>query len=248
MPDSNDVLLEASSLTRTLGTDAGVFDLSLTIKRGEIVGLLGLNGAGKSSTLRLLSGLLTPDSGDVRIAGYSIQEEPLEARARLGYLPDQPPLYNDMRVAEYLKLCALVRRVDKKAVSQSVTAVVEQCDLGSVSRQRIATLSKGYKQRVGLAQALIHEPDVLLLDEPSSGLDPQQMQGMREILKNVQHKQCVVFSTHLLNEAQAVCNRIALVNTGRIVHEAEVSDDNAALETLFTGLLDTAPAEAQSHD
>lgn len=237
MSDSNDVLLKTQGLTRRLSEHAGVFDLSLSLSRGDVLGLLGLNGAGKSTTLKLLSGTLVPDSGDIFVSRFSMHEQPLEARARIGYLPDQPPLYNDMRVKDYLMLCAKLRRVVKAELKDSVDQVIQLCDLNEVATARITKLSKGFRQRVGLAQALVHKPDVLLLDEPSNGLDPQQMQGMREILQSATQNQAVVFSTHLLHEAQAVCTRVAVVSEGRIVHQSNIKESDADLETLFNGLL-----------
>jgi len=236
-----DNLLEATQLNRRLSADAGIHDISLSLQRGDVLGLLGLNGAGKSTTLKMLAGTLVPDSGHVSISGFSIAETPLQARQRIGYLPDTPPLYNDMRVADYLRLSAKLRRVRKSSISEKLNEVLEHCDLQSVSHQRIGQLSKGFRQRVGLAQALIHEPDVLLLDEPSNGLDPNQMQSMRSIIKQAGEKQAVVFSTHLLNEAQAVCNRIAVVHQGRLIHESDVSGKDAQLEHLFTNLVHEQP-------
>lgn len=245
MPSSTETstapLLVATELNRRLSEDAGVYDISLTLERGDVLGLLGLNGAGKSTTLRLLSGTLVPDRGEILISGHSMHESPLQARERIGYLPDTPPLYNDMRVTDYLKLCARLRRVAKNSINEKVAAVIEHCDLQEVSRQRIGQLSKGFRQRVGLAQAIVHEPDVLLLDEPSNGLDPNQMQGMRRIIQAAGESKAVVFSTHLLNEAQAVCNRIAVVDKGRLIHEAAVSGNETQLEDLFTGLLHGQP-------
>lgn len=238
---SVDKLLEATQLSRRLSADAGIHDISITLHRGDVLGLLGLNGAGKSTTLKMLAGTLIPDSGQISINGFSMAEEPLQARQRIGYLPDTPPLYNDMRVAEYVQLSAKLRRVAKSALATKLATVLELCDLQSVARQRIGQLSKGFRQRVGLAQALVHEPDVLLLDEPTNGLDPNQMQGMRSIIKQAAEKQAVVFSTHLLNEAQIVCNRIALVHQGRLIHEAEVLDNDTQLESLFTNLMHEQP-------
>lgn len=230
-------LLEARQLNRRLSDTAGVYDISLKLRRGDVLGLLGLNGAGKSTTLKMLAGTLVPDSGDVFIGGHSMSEAPLQARQHLGYLPDTPPLYNDLRVLDYLQLCAALRCVPKALTKAKVEAVMAQCDLDSVARQRITQLSKGFRQRVGLAQAMVHEPSVLLLDEPSNGLDPNQMQSMRSIIKQAGQNQAVVFSTHLLNEAQAVCNRIAIVHQGKLVHEAELLADNKELETLFSNLV-----------
>jgi len=192
----------------------------------------------------MLAGTLVPDSGDVTVNGFSLAEQPLEARQRIGYLADTPPLYNDMRVGDYLRFCAKLRRVPKTSVSEKLDAVIAQCDLSSVAKQRIEKLSKGFRQRVGLAQALIHEPDLLLLDEPSNGLDPNQMQGMRNIIKQAAKKQAVVFSTHLLNEAQAVCTRVALMHQGKLIHQADVSGNDEQLEALFKGLVHEHPQAA----
>lgn len=215
--------------------------MTITLRRGDVLGLLGLNGAGKSTTLRLLAGTLIPDSGHISIGGFSMAEAPLQARQRVGFLPDTPPLYNDMRVSDYLQFCAKLRRVSKASIAEKLEAALVRCDLHSVARQRIAQLSKGFRQRVGLAQALIHEPDVLLLDEPSNGLDPNQMQGMRSVISQCGEERAVIFSTHLLSEAKAVCNRIAIVHQGRLVHEANVNDDDIELEALFTGFVQAQP-------
>jgi len=243
---SSDTLLEATQLSRRLSADSGIHDISITLQRGDVLGLLGLNGAGKSTTLKMLAGTLVPDDGHISIGGFSMVEQPLQARQRIGFLPDTPPLFNDMRVADYLRFCAKLRRVASTNIAEKLEAVLVLCDLHSVARQRIAQLSKGFKQRVGLAQALIHEPDVLLLDEPSNGLDPNQMQGMRSIITQSNEKQAVILSTHLLNEAKAVCNRVAVIHHGRLVHEADVSDDVAQLEELFAGLVHDQPQVANT--
>jgi len=238
---SSETLLEATQLNKRLSSDSGIHDISIALHRGDVLGLLGLNGAGKSTTLKMLAGTLVPDTGHVSVSGFSMAEAPLQARQRIGFLPDTPPLFSDMRVADYLRFCAKLRRVTKATISEKLEAVLDLCDLNSVARQRIAQLSKGFKQRVGLAQALIHEPDVLLLDEPSNGLDPNQMQGMRRIISQAGEKQAVILSTHLLNEAKTVCNRIALVHHGRLIHESSVSGNDAELEELFTGLVHDQP-------
>ena len=166
------------------------------------------------------------------------------ARQQIGFLPDNPPLYNEMRVRDYLVLAAKLRQIDPAARDARISAVVEQCDLSDVITKRIGQLSKGYRQRVGLAQAMVHAPAVLLLDEPSNGLDPNQTQGMRDAIKLAGTNQSVVFSTHLLNEAQAVCNRIAVIHEGRLIHEAEVTGDNRQLEDVFTQLIHEQPTAA----
>ncbi len=241
MPRSTNNLLIATDLSRKLGDTGGVTGVSLTLNTGDVLGLLGLNGAGKSTTLRLLAGTLMPDSGSVTIAGHSLAEEPMLARQQIGFLPDTPPLYNEMRVQNFLVLAAKLRRMDPAASTTRINAVIEQCDLTDVTTKRIGQLSKGYRQRVGLAQAMVHEPAVLLLDEPSNGLDPNQTQGMRDAIKLAGTNQCVVFSTHLLNEAQAVCNRIAVIHEGRLIHEAAVTGDNRQLEDVFTQLIHEQP-------
>lgn len=246
MPSTPVPILQAEQLNRKLSDTAGVTDLSLHLHRGDVLGLLGLNGAGKTTTLRLLAGTLAPDSGNVTVAGYSLTEQPLEARQRLGFLPDQPPLHNDMRVRDYVMLCARLRRIPRDQVAHRTYDVLERCSLTDVSRKRIGLLSKGYRQRVGLAQAIVHNPDVLLLDEPSNGLDPNQMQGMRNVISSVGENNAVVFSTHLLNEAQAVCNRIAVVHQGRLIHEADVGTDISRLEEVFTGLVHEQPAVVET--
>lgn len=239
------ILLHANSLTRTISPSAQVVDVSLTLRQGDVLGLLGLNGAGKSTTLKMLSGLLVPDDGTIEIGGHSLSDQPLKARALLGYLPDTPPLYPDMKVASYLKLAAQLRRVPKKKLKTSIEYALETCDLTDVAKHRIAALSKGFRQRVGLAQAIIHRPSLILLDEPSNGLDPHQMQSMRQLIKNLGENAAVIFSTHLLPEAVAVCNHIAVMHNGRIVASELPADparagvENTSVQTLKRDDLDT---------
>lgn len=228
-------LLEANGLHRTLGTNTAVSNISLNLSQGDVLGLLGLNGAGKSTTLKMLCGMLVPDKGTVTINGYSMSEQPLKARAQIGFLPDQPPLYNDMRVSEYLRLCGQIRGLTGTRLNARMATTIEQCALGDVQKKLIATLSKGYRQRVGLAQAIVHQPAVLLLDEPSNGLDPQQLDGMRTLIRSFAVEHAVVFSTHLLAEAQATCNRVAIIHEGRLTTETLVQGSD--LDTLFRGAI-----------
>ena len=231
-PDSTtQFALNAQSLTRRLSSDMEVHEISLSLARGDIVGLLGLNGAGKSTTLRMLSGVLRPDKGTVTINGFSLSEQPLSARSELGYLPDTPPLYDDMRVSEYLSFTGKVRDLKGKALSERLSVVIEQCMLGSVQRQLIGSLSKGFRQRVGLAQAIIHEPALLLLDEPNNGLDPQQLDSMRQLIKEISKNSAVLLSTHLLSEAQSLCNRVAIMHRGKLV--ADRPANGADLADIF---------------
>ncbi|MGQ7846847.1 ABC transporter ATP-binding protein [Granulosicoccus sp. 3-233] len=226
--DISSPLLEAQSLSLRHAGGTGVDDISLSLRRGDIIGLLGLNGAGKSTTLRLLCGVLVPDSGSVHVNGLSLTEAPLQARAQIGYLPDQPPLYDDMRVREYLTLTGRIRGLDRRRTTLRLSQIIEQCALGDVQHRIIGTLSKGFRQRIGLAQALIHEPAVVLLDEPANGLDPQQMDGMRQLIADVGRDQTLIFSTHLLAEVTATCNRVAIIHSGRLVADRPCSGDDLA--------------------
>lgn len=253
MPEAvTEILLDARRLGRGFGahrrahktppaSDAtattqagGIHDVSLRLERGDVLGLLGLNGAGKSTTLRLLAGVLRPETGSVSIAGHSLEDDPLEARANIGYLPDTPPLYPDMRVETYLLLAARLRRLRGREAKDAVERIIGRCSLAEVGRVRIATLSKGFRQRVGLAQALVHDPEVLLLDEPGNGLDPQQTEELRHLVREAGRLHCVVFSTHLLHEAKSVCNRIAVLHEGSLLTERPAA--GSELDELFARL------------
>ncbi len=242
MVNERPILLQAASLMRQISPTARVADVTLSLRQGDVLGLLGLNGAGKSTTLKMLAGVLVPDDGHIEIAGFSLADDPLRARAKLGYLPDTPPLYPDMRVNAYLKLAAQLRKVPKRELKTAVNHAIDRCDLSKVATHRIAALSKGFRQRVGLAQAIVHKPSLILLDEPSSGLDPHQMQSMRELIKNLGEEAAVIFSTHLLPEAVAVCNHIAVMHNGSIV-ASELGHPNTQalkreeLDTLFANLV-----------
>ena len=230
---SQDLVLSAVSLSRRLSENAAVSNISLEIRRGDIVGLLGLNGAGKTTTLRMLSGVLVPDDGTITIGAYSLSDDPIQARQQIGFLPDQPPLYNDMRVNEYLQLCGRIRKLKGNQLTNRQNIVIEQCMLESVSKKIIGTLSKGYRQRVGLAQALIHEPALLLLDEPSNGLDPQQLESMRNLIIDTGKNAAIILSTHLLSEAQSTCNRVAVIHDGKLVADRPANGED--LEKIFHG-------------
>jgi len=239
-------LLAARALTRLLPgrrgetARAAVDNLSLTLQPGDVLGLLGLNGAGKSTTLRLLSGCLSPHAGQVHIDGHDLQDEPLAARAALGYLADTPALYDDLRVTDQLTLAARLRRVPNTGIVEAVAVAIEACGLSEVARRRCGALSKGFRQRVGLAQAIVHEPRVLLLDEPSSGLDPQQMEEMRALVRRLGERRAVILSSHLLGEVQACCTRIAVMHRGalRLDRSLEAADDGGeSLAALFGRLV-----------
>lgn len=209
---SNNPLIEADRLARTFGSRCAVADVSFKIGAGEIVGLLGANGAGKSTTLKMLTGFLRPSSGSARIAGHEVTLEPLAARAAFGYLPERGPLYEEMTVREVLEFAARVRRQPMGAAAQALAA----CELQPVQSQMIETLSKGFRQRVGLAQAILHDPPALLLDEPLDGLDPNQKDAMRRLLGRMAPGKAILFSTHILEDVEALCTRVIVIVGGRV--------------------------------
>lgn len=208
--------------------------LSIELERGEVLGLLGVNGAGKSTTLRMIAGVLAPDGGQVLLHGADLREQPERARRGIGYLPERVPLHAELRVEEYLRFCARLHGLDAAAAETALVREVERCDLGEVRRQLLGQLSKGYQQRVGIAQALIHGPALVVLDEPASGLDPVQSLRMRELINNLRTDHGVILSTHLLTEAEACCDRIAILHRGTLRHVAVVQrGETARLEQLF---------------
>lgn len=248
MRPTGDPLLAARGLTRLRDparrgevATHSVRDLGFALERGERVGLLGLNGAGKSTTLDMLAGCLVPDAGEVAIAGHSLADDPLRARALIGYLPDRPPVVDDMRVDAYLALAARLRRVPKAEVGDRVDAAIGECALGEVRRQRIATLSKGYRQRVGIAQAIVHRPALVLLDEPGSGLDPRQSEELRALVRRLGEGAAVIFSTHLLAEVRETCDRILVMHRGALVADRRLDDAGEDVESLFANLVADAP-------
>ena len=210
-------MIEVSNLTKRYGGRAAVDDISFTVAPGEIVGLLGPNGAGKSTTMRVLSGFMPATSGTVRVAGYDVFHDADEVRRRIGYMPENNPLYPEMRVREYLKFRARLKGLGWKKSRERVTTVMEQCGLTDVGRRVIGQLSKGYKQRVGLADALVHEPELIILDEPTIGLDPQQIRSVRALIKSLADKHTVLISTHILPEVEMMCSRVLIMFGGRVL-------------------------------
>jgi ABC-2 type transport system ATP-binding protein len=194
-----------------------VSDISFTVGRGEIVGLLGPNGAGKSTTMRILAGYLPATSGTVRIGGLDVYHDSTEVRRRIGYMPENNPLHQEMRVREYLKFRARLKGMSRKRTRERVDVVMEQCGLTDVTRKIIGQLSKGYRQRVGLADALVHEPELIILDEPTIGLDPRQIRSVRQLIKSLAHKHTVLISTHILPEAEMTCSRMLILCDGKIL-------------------------------
>lgn len=194
-------------------------DVSFTVKEGEILGFLGPNGAGKTTTMRIITGYLPPSAGRVRVAGYDVVENPLEVKKRIGYLPENPPLYKELTVKEYLKFVMEIKGVPKKLRKERLSEVIDYCGLKDVYGRLVGNLSRGYRQRVALAQALISDPDLLILDEPTSGLDAVQIAEVRSLIKSLRGKHTVILSTHILPEVTATCDRVIIVSGGRIVAE-----------------------------
>ena len=210
-------MIEISNLTKKFDQFIAVDDLSFTVKEGEVLGFLGPNGAGKSTTMKVITGFLSPSAGTVTIDGFDISKSPIEAKALIGYLPEGAPCYGDMTTLEFLKFIAQVRGYRGDEITRRVQHVLEEVALQSVTHQTIETLSKGFKRRVGLAQAIIHDPKVLILDEPTDGLDPNQKHHVRELIKNLARDKIVIISTHILEEVSAVCTRAIIIAEGRIV-------------------------------
>ncbi|ODN67334.1 ABC transporter ATP-binding protein [Methylophaga muralis] len=211
------ILLEAQNLSRFFGPNIAVQNIDITVKRGEILGFLGPNGAGKSTTMKMLSGNLAPDNGEIRINGFDLLTQPKQAKAQLGYLPENPPLYRELTVGEYLKHCARLNRLKGKALKSAVDTVIDRCGLGEVQRRLIGQLSKGYQQRTGIAQAIVHSPAVVILDEPTSGLDPVQIRQIRELIREIANEHSVILSTHILPEVEMLCDRVQIISKGQVI-------------------------------
>ena len=215
--------ISIEAVSKHYGTQKAVNNISFSLKPGEIVGFLGPNGAGKSTTMKMMTGYLQPDGGKITVNGISVQDQPLEVKKKIGYLPEANPLYYEMYVKEYLHFIAGVHGLGKKT-KERVNAVIAMTGLTPESHKKTGQLSKGYKQRVGLAAALIHDPEVLILDEPTSGLDPNQIIEIREVIRNLGQQKTILFSTHILQEVEALCERVIIINKGELVADAALSD------------------------
>jgi len=239
-------VIEVQNLTKRYGPFTAVDDVSFRAERGEILGFLGPNGAGKTTTMRILTGYMPPTDGKATVGGYDVQEKPIEAKRRTGYLPETPPLYPDMTVRDYLDFCARIKGVPRSERTARVKASMERTRIADVSHRHCGKLSKGYRQRVGLAQALLHNPEVLILDEPTAGLDPKQIIETRQLIKQLGGDHTVILSTHILPEVSQTCHRVVIINKGRVV--AVDSPDNLTArlrgtETMFLQV-DAAGADA----
>lgn len=210
-----DIIVE--NLTKTYGTQKAVDNISFRVKTGEVLGFLGPNGAGKTTTMKAITTYLVPNEGNIRVGEFGIHSSPDEIKRHIGYLPENNPLYQEMPVIDYLKYVARLQGIEKPKVKESILRMVDLCGLEGEKHKKISELSKGYKQRVGLAQALIHDPDVLILDEPTSGLDPNQIVEIRELIRKIGREKTVILSSHILAEVEATCDRILIISKGKIV-------------------------------
>ena len=227
--------VQVSSLTRKYNQQVAVNGISFEIPSGQVVGFLGPNGAGKSTTMKMLTGYVAPTSGTAKICGIDVSENPTEVKRRIGYLPEHNPLYLDMYVREYLQFMGRLAGIGRKELNKQVEAMIDRTGLRPEAQKKIAMLSKGYRQRVGLAQALLHNPDVLILDEPTSGLDPNQVAEIRDIIREIGRDRTVMLSTHIMQEVEAVCDRVIIINKGNIVADDTVQNlgRNATERILF---------------
>lgn len=217
-------MIEVRDLTKDYGPRRAINQLTFTINKGEVVGFLGPNGAGKSTTMKIITGFMAPSSGTAKIAGFDVFESPLEVKKRIGYLPETPPVYTDMFVRDYLVYVAQLKQVPHDLIQKQVDHALEKTHLGSVQKRLIQNLSKGYRQRVGIAQALVSNPEVLILDEPTVGLDPKQVAEIRELIKELRGHHTVILSTHILSEVQATCERVIIINQGQIVAQDRIEN------------------------
>jgi len=248
-------LLTIQGLSKTFGAIKAVDDIAFSVGRGEVLGFLGPNGAGKSTTMRMIAGYLTPNEGRIEVCGFDVATKPIEIRRRLGYLPEGAPAYGDMTPAALLAFVADVRRIKGEEKTRRIDIVTERLELGGVMNQPIETLSKGFKRRVGLASTLLHDPDVLILDEPTDGLDPNQKHQVRTLLGELSAEKAIIISTHILEEVDAICSRAIVIARGKVVADAKPSEliarsklHNAVALRMQRQYLETAKSVLESMD
>jgi ABC-2 type transport system ATP-binding protein len=234
-------MIKVENLVKAFGAKLAVNDVSFTVERGEVLGFLGPNGAGKSTTMRMVTGFIPPTAGRITVGGHDIVDDPLAAKRLFGYLPENAPGYADMTVHGFLHFCAELRGLQGDARKQAVRRVIELCFLENVLHQSIDTLSKGYKHRTCLAQSLIHDPDVLIMDEPTDGLDPNQKYEVRNLIKSMGRNKAIIFSTHILEEVEAVCSRVIIIDRGRLVasgtpQELKARSPEGRLDDVFRAI------------
>ena len=239
-------MISVKNLSKSFGQRQAVKDVSFEVKKGEVLGFLGPNGAGKTTTMRMITGYLTPTGGSVSVNGFDVQENPTEARKCIGFLPENAPSYGDMTVSAFLRFIAEMRGFTGAEKQQRTEAVIEKCLLESVHHQTIETLSKGYRQRVCLAQAILHDPPILILDEPTDGLDPNQKHVVRQMIASMAKDKVVIFSTHILEEVEAICSRAIIISGGRIVTDSTPAElaKKGTLDEVFRKLTTTADVAA----
>ncbi|MFS4460909.1 ABC transporter ATP-binding protein [Bdellovibrio sp. HCB2-146] len=224
-------MIEVKDLTKDYGPRRAIDHLNFSVNKGDVVGFLGPNGAGKSTTMKIITGFMAPSSGAASVAGFDVFENPLEVKKRIGYLPETPPVYADMYVRDYLRYVAALKQVPKEKIEKLVDMAIEKTNLGEVQKRLIHHLSKGFKQRVGIAQAIVSDPEVLILDEPTVGLDPKQVAEIRDLIKALKGQHTIILSTHILPEVQATCEKIIIINKGKIV----IQDSIHHLATMEKG-------------
>lgn len=217
-------MIEVKNLSKDYGSLKAIDNVSFSIKKGEVVGFLGPNGAGKSTTMKIITGFMAPTSGSASIAGFDVFENHIEVKKRIGYLPETPPVYSDLYVWEYLQYVARLKKVPKEKVSLLVDRAIEKTNLGAVKNRLIHHLSKGFRQRVGIAQAIVSDPEVLILDEPTVGLDPKQMAEIRDLIRELKGQHTIILSTHILPEVQAVCEKVVIISKGKIVAQDTIDN------------------------
>jgi ABC-2 type transport system ATP-binding protein len=239
-------LVEVKDLVKYYGDRLAVDNISFDVGKGEILGFLGPNGAGKTTTMRIITGYMPPTRGEVKVCGIDVLEKPVEAKRLIGYLPENPPVYSDMTVISYLKFVAKLKKVPKNKIKERLDFVLEKCGLKDVKGRIIGNLSRGYRQRVGIAQAIIHDPQIMIFDEPTVGLDPQQVVEIRNLIKEISKDKTVILSTHILSEVTKICSRVIIISGGRLVF-SEYLDRIGAIEGRRKFLLCfSSPTEAQA--
>ena len=243
------VLIEVDRLTKSFGPFIAVDDISFSLKRGEVLGFLGPNGAGKTTTMRMITGFLSPTKGNISVCGHDVSEYPIEIKEKIGYVPEGAPLYGEMTVMNFLKFIANIRKIPKNKINDAIYNVIKKLGLELVLYQQVETLSKGYKRRVGLSQAIIHDPDVLILDEPTDGLDPNQKHEVRKLIKEMASTKAIIISTHILEEVDAVCTRAMIIAKGRMIVDKSPKDlligspKGTSLDDVFRTLTIGNPGE-----
>lgn len=223
---SDDLLIQVRNLSRHYGPITAVNDIQFELHRGEVLGFLGPNGAGKSTTMQMITGNLAPSTGSIKVCGMDLLDNPKQAKAQIGYLPEQPPVYRELTVDEYLRFCARINRLAKDKIADAVTRAKQRCGLTEVAHRLIGNLSKGYQQRVGIAQAIIHSPAIVVLDEPTVGLDPIQIREIRSLIRELGQEHGVILSTHILPEVQMTCDRVQIIRGGELVYQDSVANLN----------------------